>query len=127
MHHRFFLYKHTEKKIFRLKLLPGVIICECFALKTQMNTMALTMTTTAATTGRTRLTLVKKYFKAFMNCSLLLSTFDSSPGISLAGAMAPKLYKIVLSFLKKKIFFKSPNVMPLLAFYLHTHYVIIAI
>ena len=89
--------------------------------------MALTMTTTAATTGRTRLTLVKKYFKAFMNCSLLLSTFDSSPGISLAGAMAPKLYKIVLSFLKKIFFFKFPNVMPLLAFYLHTHYVIIAI
>ena len=88
-----------------------------------MNTMALTMTTTAATTGSTRLTLVKKYFKAFMNCSLLLSTFDSSPGISLAGAMAPKLYKMVLSFSKKNIFifFKSPNVMPLLAFYLHTH------
>lgn len=54
-----------------------------------MKTMALTMTTTAATTGNTRLTLVKKYCKAFMNCSLL-STSDSSPGISRAGAMVPK-------------------------------------
>ena len=50
--------------------------------------MALTMTTTAATTGKTRFTLVKKYCKAFINFSLL-STSDSSPGISRAGAIVP--------------------------------------
>lgn len=46
------------------------------------------MTTTAATTGKTRFTLVKKYCKAFINLSLL-STSDSSPGISRAGAIVP--------------------------------------